>query len=191
MARNFYKMKKAEQIIGLSTIELQKVAELVLKTVTEDEANELSKLRNYYTVYLKLELESDKKVYAENVKFVCKIGRINENTWSKKRSLFNQCLKMGLNVDKFGSETTLQKALKAVKGGTKKVLKNGNVKTDVANSAKIEAEKIEIQAVNDNEIISLMAMSEFKTAVKFLDANGILKATFMKAWAKHQAENNN
>jgi hypothetical protein len=98
---------------------------------------------------------------------------------------------MGLNVDKFESEATLQKALKAVKGGTKKVLKNGNVKTDVANSAKIEAEKIEIQAVNDNEIISLMAMSEFKTAVKFLDENGILKATFMKAWAKHQAENNN
>jgi len=36
-----------------------------------------------------------------------------------------------------------------------------------------------------------MAMSEFKTAVKFLDANGILKATFMKAWSKFQAENNN
>ena len=183
-------MKKSEQIIGLTTVELQKVAELVLKTVTEDEANELSKLRNYYTVYLKLQKESDKKVYAENVKFVCKVGRIHENTWSKKRSLFNQCIKMGLNVDKFESEIKLIKALKAVKGGTKKVLKNGNVKTDVANSAKIEAEKIEIQAVNDNEIISLMSMSEFKTAVKFLDSNGILKATFMKAWAKYQAENN-
>jgi hypothetical protein len=184
-------MKNQNQIIGLSTLELQKVAELVLKTVTADKANALSQLQNYYMVYLKLELEADKKVYAENIKFVCKVGTISESTWSKKRSLFNQCIKMGLNVDKFESEATLQKALKAVKGGTKKVLKNGNVKTDVANSAKIEAEKIEIQAVNDNEIISLMAMSEFKTAVKFLDENGILKATFMKAWAKHQAENNN
>ena len=183
-------MSNESKIIGLSQTELQTVGDLVLKTVNEDEANDLAKLRNYYTVYLALEKEADKKVYAQNVKFICKVGTISESTWSKKRSLFNQCTKTGLNVDKFGSETKLQKALKAVKGGTKKVLKNGNVKTDVANSAKIEAEKVEIQAVNDNEIISLMAMSEFKTAVKFLDANGILKATFMKAWAKHQAENN-
>ena len=184
-------MNKSDQIIGLSTIELQKVAELVLKTVNADKANALSQLQNYYMAYLKLETEGDKKNYAANIKFVCRVGTISESTWSKKRSLFNQCIKMGLNVDKFESEATLQKALKAVKGGTKKVLKNGNVKTDVANSAKIEAEKVEIQAVNDNEIISLMAMSEFKTAVKFLDANGILKATFMKAWSKFQAENNN
>jgi hypothetical protein len=183
-------MSNENKIIGLSNAELQTVGDLVLKTVNEDEANDLAKLRNYYTVYLALEKEADKKVYAQNVKFICKVGTISESTWSKKRSLFNQCTKTGLNVDIFGSETKLQKALKAVKGGTKKVLKNGNVKTDVANSAKIEAEKVEIQAVNDNEIISLMAMSEFKTAVKFLDANGILKATFMKAWAKHQAENN-
>ena len=184
-------MKKSNQIIGLSVLELEQVAELVLSTVTADKSNALLQLQNYYSVYLKLESEGDKKVYAENIKYVCKVGTISESTWAKKRSLFNQCIKMGLNVDKFESEATLQKALKAVKGGTKKVLKNGNVKTDVANSAKIEAEKIEIQAVNDNEIISLMAMSEFKTAVKFLDANGILKATFMKAWSKHQAENNN
>jgi hypothetical protein len=183
-------MSNENKIIGLSQTELQTVGDLVLKTVNADKANALSQLQNYYSVYLALEREADKKVYAQNVKFVCKVGTISESTWSKKRSLFNQCTKTGLNVDKFDSEATLQKALKAVKGGTKKVLKNGNVKTDVANSAKIEAEKVEIQAVNDNEIISLMAMSEFKTAVKFLDANGILKATFMKAWAKHQAENN-
>lgn len=182
-------MKNANQIIGLSQTELQKVAELVLKTVTADKANALSQLQNYYMVYLKLETEGDKKVYAENIKYVCKVGTISESTWSKKRSLFNQCIKQGVSVDKFESEATLQKALKAVKVGTKKVLKNGNVKTDVKNSAKLETEKVEIQAVNENEIISLMAMSEFKTAVKFLDDNGILKSTFMKAWAKVQASN--
>lgn len=174
----------------LTTVELQNVAELVLSTVNADKANAKSSLQNYYTVYLKLESEGDKKNYASNIKFVCRVGTISESTWSKKRSLFNQCIKQGLNVDKFESEQSLQIALKAVKGGTKKVLKNGGVKTDVIGSAKVEAEKIEIQAVNDNEIISLMAMSEFKTAVKFLDANGILKATFMKAWSKHQAQNN-
>ena len=175
---------------AISILEIQSVADLILATVTADKSNALLQLQNYYTAYLKLELEGDKKNYAQNVKFVCRVGTISESTWAKKRSLFNQCVKQGLNVDKFESEATLQKALKAVKGGTKKVLKNGGVKTDVAGSAKIEAEKIEIQAVNDNEIISLMAMSEFKTAVKFLDANGILKATFMKAWSKHQAQNN-
>jgi len=172
---------------SLTSVELQKVAELVLKTVTADKANALSQLQNYYSVYLKLESEGDKKAYAENVKFVCRVGTISESTWSKKRSLFNQCIKMGLNIDKFESEVTLQKALKAVKGGTKKVLKNGNVKTDVVNSAKIEAEKVEIQAVNENEIIELLANPEFKNAMKFVEKNGILKATFMKAWAKHQA----
>ena len=181
-------MKVSNEINGLSSAELTKVAELVLKTVTADKANALSQLQNYYMVYLKLEKESDKKVYAENVKYVCKVGTISESTWSKKRSLFNQCIKTGLSVDKFESEATLQKALKAVKGGTKKVLKNGNVKTDVVNSAKIEAEKIEIQAVNENEIIELLANPEFKNAMKFVEKNGILKATFMKAWAKYQAQ---
>ena len=50
-------MNKSEQIIGLSTIELQKVAELVLKTVNDDKANALSQLQNYYMAYLKLETE--------------------------------------------------------------------------------------------------------------------------------------
>jgi hypothetical protein len=182
-------MSNTNEIIGLTELELSNVANLLLKTVNADKKNALYQLQNYYSIYLSLEVESDKKKYSENVAYICKIGQISESTWSKKRSLFNQCIKQGVNVDKFDSEAMLQKALKAVKVGTKKVLKNGNVKTDVKNSAKIEAEKVEIQAVNENEIISLMAMSEFKTAVKFLDDNGILKSTFMKAWAKVQASN--
>ena len=181
-------MSKKNEIIGLTELELTNVANLLFKTVTADKQNALYQLQNYYSIYLSLEVESDKKKYAENVSYICKIGQISESTWSKKRSLFNQCTKMGLNVDKFESEATLQKSLKAIKGGTKKVLKNGNVKTDVLNSAKIQAEKVEIQAVNENEIIELLANPEFKNAMKFVEKNGILKATFMKAWAQHQAK---
>ena len=137
--------------LTLSAEKLQEVANLVLTTVKADKSNSLLQVQNYYSVYLSLEAESDKKKYAENIKFVCKVGTISESTWSKKRSLFNQCIKTGLNVDKFESEASLQKALKAVKGGTKKVLKNGGVKTDVSGTAKIEAEKIDAELETDEE----------------------------------------
>ena len=129
-------MKKSNQIIGLTELELANVANLLLKTVNADKKNALYQLQNYYSIYLSLEVESDKKKYSENVAYICKIGQISESTWSKKRSLFNQCIKQGVNVDKFESEAMLQKALKAVKVGTKKVLKNGAIRTDVKNSAK-------------------------------------------------------
>lgn len=144
---------------------------------------------NNCKVYLILKKETNKIKYLANAEAVCSDSGVSIGNWMTKRATFNVALKNGLKLQNFTSQKQLLDANKDLKVGTKKVQKNGKLVQDVKNSAKIQAEKVEIQAVNENEIISLMAMSEFKTAVKFLDDNGILKSTFMKAWAKVQASN--
>jgi hypothetical protein len=179
--------KKTENNV-LSTEKLQELGNLIALTVKNDASNSLAKLQNYYNIYLDLEYETDKNVYEQNVAFVCEIGKISTDTWKKKRSNFNSAFNYKIDVLKLKSENELRKLISEVVKGTKRVLKNGKVKTDVANSAKIEAEKVEIQAVNENEIIELLANPDFKKAMDFVEKNGVLKATFMKAWAKYQAK---
>ena len=173
---------------AISEEQLKGIANLINETVLADKNNAIIQLQNYYTVYLSLEKEGNKKVYAENVKKICEISHITENTWAKKRSLFNQATKLKINISNIPSEAKLQAEVKAVKTGSKKVLKNGKVKTDVAGTAKIQEEKIQIQAVNDNEIVELMAATWFKNAMADIEKSGVSKATFMKAWAKSQVK---
>ena len=171
---------------AISEEQLKGIAFLINETVMLDKKNSIIQLQNYYTVYLSLEKEGDKKAYTDNVKKICEISSITENTWAKKRSLFNQATKLKINIMNIPSETKLQDEVKAIKAGSKKVLKNGGVKTDVAGSAKIQEEKVQIQAVNENEIIELMSSAWFKTAMVDIEKSGVSKATFMKAWAKSQ-----
>ena len=173
---------------AISEEQIKGIANLINETILADRGNSILQLQNYYTVYLALEKEGNKKVYAENVKKICSITDITENTWAKKRSLFNQATKLKINVTNIPSEARLQAEVKAVKLGTKKVLKSGSVKTDVAGTAKLQEEKVQIQAVNENEIIELLASAWFKNAMKDIEKSGVSKATFMKAWAKSQIE---
>ena len=119
---------------------------------------------------------------------IAKLAGISIGRWANLQSRFNKALKYKLDVTKYISDKSLEDDIRALVQGDKKVLKNGKVINDVKGAAKNVADKVEIQAVNENEIIELLANPEFKNAMKFIEKNGILKATFMKAWAQHQAK---
>ena len=178
-------MKNQEN--ALSSANLQQISELIGATLLADKENELLQVQNYYSVYLMLEKEQNKENYKANVAKVCEGHDIKIKTWANKRSTFNTAIKYGVNVELILSEKKLIEATKAIKYGDSKVLKNGKVKTDSVGTAKNVAEKREIQAVNENELIELLANPEFKRCMDFIEKSGTLKATFMKAWAKHQA----
>ena len=145
-------------------------------------------LKNNYQSFIILEQETNKIKYKENAEKVCASVGISLKSWSNKRATYNQAIKNCIDINKFVSQNSLIEAVASVKGGTKKVMDNGTVQTDIVAMANKNNEKIEIQAVNENEIVALMASKWFKNAMIDIEKSGVSKANFMKAWAKVQTK---
>ena len=167
----------------VSILDLDNVVTLLKEGISVKKTSDSIDYMNNCDVYLILKQETNKIKYLENAEKVCKESGLPIKNWMTKRSTFNVALKNGLKFEDFTSQLQLIDANKAIKIGTKKVQKNGKLVTDVKNSAKIVANKKVIQAVNENEIIELLADADFKIAMKAYIAKGWSKENLMKAIA--------
>jgi cellobiose-specific phosphotransferase system component IIB len=167
----------------VSIEEINNVVTLLKEGISVKKTSDAIDYMNNCDVYLILKKETNKIKYLENAEKVCKESGLPIKNWMTKRSTFNVALKNGLKFEDFTSQLQLIDANKAISKGTKKVQKNGKLVKDVKNSAKIQAEKIEIKAVNENEIIELIADADFKALMKAYLSKGWSKANLMKAIA--------
>tara|TARA_R110002096_G_scaffold368745_1_gene561998 strand:+ start:276 stop:833 length:558 start_codon:yes stop_codon:yes gene_type:complete len=183
-------MKKVEKNLeakNLVSIEdINNAVTLLKEGISVKKTSDAIDYMNNCDVYLILKQETNKIKYLENAEKVCNESGLPIKNWMTKRSTFNVALKNGLKFEDFTSQLQLIDANKAIKEGTKKVQKSGKLVQDVKNTAKINAEKIEIQAVNENEIVQYIADSDFKIFMKSYIEKGWNKANLMKAIAKFE-----
>lgn len=186
------KMKKVEKNLEVKNLvsveDINNVVTLLKEGISVKKTSDFIDYTNNCDVYLILKKETNKIKYLENAEKACKESGLPIKNWMTKRSTFNVALKNGLKFEDFTSQLQLINANKAIKVGTKKVQKNGKLVQDVKNTAKIQAEKVQIQAVNENEIIDYIADSDFKIFMKSYIEKGWNKANLMKAIAKFEKQ---
>lgn len=134
-----------------------------------------------FTAKINLAKKSDDTQKNRIIKEVVKECKISENTVLKRVSMINSAIKKGLKPSKFPSFNAMETAKGNITKGTHKACKNGAVMTDKAGAAKIEENKVVVQAVNENEILALMAnpkFAEFKKEFEKMDwkLQNIMKA---------------